>query len=95
MRARRDLAAAPGAPLPDFGDAGIALALQRSLRALQAGLPVLLLGGDGYRQGGRRVRPAWQQWRQRRAVHRHQLRCDSARAGISRATLHRWINKQR
>ena len=38
---------APGAPLPDFGDAGIELALQRSLRALQAGLPVLLLGETG------------------------------------------------
>jgi transcriptional regulator of acetoin/glycerol metabolism len=35
------------APLPDFGDAGIELALQRSLRALQAGLPVSLLGETG------------------------------------------------
>ncbi|MGF6273666.1 transcriptional regulator of acetoin/glycerol metabolism [Massilia sp. UYP11] len=37
----------PAAPLPDFGDAATELALQRSLRALQAGLPVLLLGETG------------------------------------------------
>jgi transcriptional regulator of acetoin/glycerol metabolism len=35
------------APLPDFGDAGVKLALQRSLRALQAGLPVSLQGETG------------------------------------------------
>jgi transcriptional regulator of acetoin/glycerol metabolism len=40
-------AVVPGASLPDFGDAGTELALQRSLRALQAGLPVLLLGETG------------------------------------------------
>jgi transcriptional regulator of acetoin/glycerol metabolism len=43
----RQRPAAPGASLPDFGDAGIELALQRALRALQAGLPVLLQGETG------------------------------------------------
>ena len=53
MRTPRDpvaVAARAGrrdALLPDFGDAGLKLALQRSLRALQAGLPVSLQGETG------------------------------------------------
>lgn len=45
--ARPSVALAPAAALPEFGDEEVARALPRAVRALDAGLPILILGESG------------------------------------------------